>query len=337
MCSLHAGAQTNAGQFIKRGVKLHDKADYRGAIEQFEKALAADPRSAQAMYELSLSYLALEDFQNSLKYSTKVINLNYKPLLTDAYIAKSSALGGLNKHAEAITMLKAAIQKYGDDYLLYYNLALNYSQTEDNKNALRCLEKAINEKVNYGEAYYLYAYTLGEENRWLEALFAFDTFLLLAPDDERAKEVFADATDILRNKLTEADAASENYPVPVPGTDMAKMRSLLQKVNAANPLKTMQEVDFAYFHESMQAVVSEVKTRYKESFTGMFWEYFVPTFTDILASGHFETFCRYISAPGIPASREWWKANQKKAYEFIDWFEKTNGLQEKSDEGHDTE
>ncbi len=315
--------QENIDAVIRAGVHLHDQGDYKGAIEQYEKALSINPSSERAMYEMSLTYLQMEDFNNALKYSTKVINSNYKPLLVDAYCVKGSALASLEKYQDAIVLLKDALKKCGDDYLLNYNLGLSYFKSHDSANAITYLEKSIDEKVNYSESYFLYAYALSDQNRWTEALLAFDSFLLLDPDDERSKDVFADMVDILQNKLT----ASDEKPVPVKNLDLAKVKNTLLTVKNTLPADS-KDNNYLYFQEATKSILAELKLAQKEENKGMFWEYFVPTFTDILDSGYFDTFCRYISAAACPESLAWWKANQKQVDEFTAWFESTNGSSE---------
>jgi tetratricopeptide (TPR) repeat protein len=313
--------QENIDAVIRAGVYLHDKGDYKGAIEQYEKALSINPSSERTMYEMSMTYLEMSDFTNALKYSTKVINSNYKPLLLDAYNVKGSALAGLQKYADAIVLLKDALKKCGDDYLLHYNLGLSYFKNHDSENAIVYLEKSINEKVNYSESYFLYAYALSDQNRWIEALLAFDSFLLLDPDDERSKDVFADMMDILQNKLV----ASDEKPALVRNLDLNKVKNTLLTVKNAIPVDNKDNNNYLYFQEATKSILAELKLAQKEENQGMFWEYFVPTFIDILDSGYFDTFSRYISAAAYPESLAWWKANQKQVDEFTDWFESTNG------------
>ncbi len=313
-------AQENIDAVIRAGVYLHDKGDFKGAIEQYEKALVINPLSERTMYEMSLTYLEMEDFTNALKYSTKIINSNYKPLLVDAYNVKGSALAGLQKYSDAITLLKDALKKCGDDYLLHYNLGLSYFKNHDSANGIIYLEKSIDEKVNYSESYFLYAYALSDQNRWIEALLAFDSFLLLDPDDERSKDVFGDMMDILQNKLVSTD----EKPAPVKNLDLAKIKNTLLTVKNTIPVDS-KDNNYIYFQEATKSILAELKLVQKEENQGMFWDYFVPTFTDILDSGYFDTFCRYISAAAYPESLAWWKANQKQVDEFTDWFESTNG------------
>ena len=321
LCFLPLHGQENLDAVIRAGVYLHDKGDYKGAIEQYEKALAINPSSERTMYEMSLTYLEMEDFSNALKYSTKVINSNYKPLLVDAYNVKGSALAGLQKYQDAIVLLKDALKKCGDDYLLHYNLGLSYFKNRDSANAIVYLEKSIDEKVSYSEAYFLYAYALSDQNRWIEALLAFDSFLLLDPDGDRSKEVFGDMMEILQGKLV---ATTDEKPALVQNLDLSKIKNTLLTVQNTIPIDS-KGYNYLYFQEATKSILAELKLMQKEENEGMFWQYLVPTFTDILDSGYFDTFCRYISAAAYPESLAWWKANQKQVNEFTNWFESTTG------------
>ena len=57
-------------ELIKEGVELHDEGEYEEAIDRYLEALQLDSTSVLANYELSLSYLALRDFENALEYSS---------------------------------------------------------------------------------------------------------------------------------------------------------------------------------------------------------------------------------------------------------------------------
>ena len=55
--------------------------------------------------------------------------------------------------------------------------------------------------------------------------------------------------------------------------------------------------------------------------TSKFWTFYVPFFTRIVESEHYETFARYISVSYFPESFEWWQENPEYAENFVIWFE----------------
>ena len=98
------GQSNNVQTLIREGVALHDSAEYKKAIEKFEQALKLNPKSTLALYEISLSYLELKDYENASKYSTQVINSNDKSLSVGAYAVKSEAMAEMKQIDNAIAL-----------------------------------------------------------------------------------------------------------------------------------------------------------------------------------------------------------------------------------------
>jgi len=124
------GQEPKVKQLIQEGVTLHDQGEYKQAIEKYNDALKLQPNCIQATYEIALSYLAMRDFKNALKFSTEVINANDKQLSPGAYAVKSEALVEMGKVNEALALLYEGLSKFGDEYLLHFNMAVNYYKRE---------------------------------------------------------------------------------------------------------------------------------------------------------------------------------------------------------------
>ena len=89
--------QDNLKQLIEKGIEHHDAREFEQAIENYEEALKIDPKSMIATYEIALSYLAMRDYKNASKFSTKVINSKDKDLIVGAYVVKSESLAEMGK------------------------------------------------------------------------------------------------------------------------------------------------------------------------------------------------------------------------------------------------
>ncbi|NLZ94561.1 MAG: tetratricopeptide repeat protein, partial [Bacteroidales bacterium] len=74
----------NVQELIEKGIELYDAEEYEQSIEVFTEALEIDPTSMIATYELALSYLAINDYENASKFSTKVINFKEEKMLIGA-------------------------------------------------------------------------------------------------------------------------------------------------------------------------------------------------------------------------------------------------------------
>lgn len=322
--------QTSSEKLIRQGVSLHDKGRYKDAIECYKQALAVNPESMSATYEMSLSYLELKDFDNTLKYSTKVINANFQPLLMDAYIVKSTALAESNKLDQSIKLLQEALDRCGDSYLLHFNLGLSYFNKHEYPMAIGHLRKAIEIDATHSSAFLLYAYALNDTNRWIQSFYAFHFFLLLEPNTERSKDAFSEMYDILATKLP-ADSPRLN---PEEGVNRKRLYETIQNLV---PKSDKAELQFKFFEDASKLIFFSVSQLQDDSKSGLLWNFFAPTYEEILESGYFDVYCRYVSVAYLPESLEWWNNNKEKVDNFIDWFEHGQGTSEDSEFGDDSE
>jgi len=316
--TLSAYPQASSDRLIRKGVSLHDKGKYKEAIDYYEQALKVNPNSMSAVYEMSLSYLYLKDYNNALKYSTKVINANFQPLLVDAYCVKSSALADLNRINDAIKLLNEAIDRCGDEYLLHYNLGLSYFKTKNLRFAIAHLRKAIEVDTTHSSAFLLYAYTLNDADKWIQSFLSFHFFLLLEPNTDRSKDAFGEMMDM----LTTQNPANSPRLLPEDGIDQKKIYDFIQ---SNKPKSNDTEIQFAYFQELTRKIILYLSQIQNDTRRGLMWDFFVPIYSEILASGYLETYCRYISASYYPSSLEWWNKHPEQVDKFIAWFEEGQG------------
>lgn len=331
-------AQQNVRDIIKEGVQLHDQKKYREAIKQYEKALKLNPESMPATYEMALSYLALKDYRNASKYSTKIINANDKDLLVKAYCVKSEALAKMDKIDDAITLLQRAMINNPNDYSLHFNLALNYFQKNDIPHTLLHVERAIDLNKSHSGAYLLYAYALNDNDRWVQSILAFQMFLLLEPDSQRSKNAFNEMLQTMRIKTQTDTPAKRSFfqqqmRVETKKKDTPPPLSNIEGLNRTNLYKSITDTrdalldknpdteQYVLFKEVTKAFYSNLSVQSKVNNLGTIWTFYIPLFTRIAESEYFDTFTRYISVSYFPESYEWWENNKDKAKEFVNWFE----------------
>lgn len=307
-------SQTSTDKLIRQGVSLHDKGQYKEAIDCYKKVLQANPSSMSAIYEMSLSYLYLKQYDEALRYSTRVINANYQPLLMDAYIVKSTALAETNKVDQSIQLLKEAVERCGDSYLLHFNLGLSYFNKRNNVNAIYHLRKAIEIDATHPSAFLLYAYALNDSGKWVQSFYAFHFFLFLEPNTERSKDAFGEMYDILmaRRSADSSELTSEE------GVNREAVYEILQKLQTQS---TDPKEQYKFFEEASKAIFLGLSHQQNDAQGGLLWYFFVPTYDEIIGSGYFDAYCRYVSASYFFESLEWWNNNKDRVDNFIEWFE----------------
>ncbi len=68
---------------VKEGAKLFNEQKYTEAIQVFEKVLEKDPKNANALYNIAISYIQLKDDDKALIYLNKTIEID--PFQDDAW------------------------------------------------------------------------------------------------------------------------------------------------------------------------------------------------------------------------------------------------------------
>lgn len=340
------GQHSDVHKLIQEGVALHDSGEYKKAIEKYNEAIKLEPKCMQATYELSLSYLALNDFKNAVKLSTVVIKSNNEQLSPGAYAVKSEALVGLEKVNEAIELLQEGLKKNGDAYLLHYNMALNYYKKGEVENALYHVKKAIDLDKTDSGAFLLNAYALNDKGLWVQSILSFQMFLLLEPDSKRSKNAFEEMLYMMRIKknakpversfiqqqmmrnmpdnalhpeeippLSEEDGLNRNFVYHAITTTLDSLRN-----------STEEEDEFVLFKTVNREIMNVLEKESKGSKTGILWTFYIPFFSHINESTFYETFCRYISVSYYPESLEWWQQNRETAANFVNWVENGDNI-----------
>lgn len=348
----------NVQELIEKGIQHHDAREYEQAIENYEEALKIDPESMIATYEMSLSYLALRDYKNASKYSTKVIESKDKDLLINAYGVKSESLAETGKVDDAIKLLENALLRSGNDYYLHFNLALNYFKKGDLDKTIHHVDNALNLNKSQSGAYLLSAYALNDKQIWVRSILSFQIFLLMEPDSHRSKNAFEEMLQVmqvtepaekpversfiqrqLQRQTNQNDSSASEKAIPplnmIHGIDRELVYNAIEDTKDSldvlfsdtiytNALQrdSLETEEYIKFKEVTRTIFTVLSNENDGSKTGSIWGFHVPIITKILESEYFDTYCRYISVAYFPESLKWWENNQESAAKFVRWFEK---------------
>ena len=93
----------------------------------------------------------------------------------------------MGKTKQSIKLFEKAIKKYGDEYLLCFNLAVNYAKLGDNKNAEKYLIKGLGNNFNHPSSHYVLASIKKQNGEKVPSLLSYYFFLFLEPNTDRSK------------------------------------------------------------------------------------------------------------------------------------------------------
>lgn len=149
VCSSYA--QTTEEETLRKGVDLarHEKLDE--ALAEFNKVIAADPKSANAYYNMGFAYDKKGDTAKAISNFSKAIEID--PTLADAYYNRGFAYYKKGNFDEAIADYNKVIEVAPDSADAYYGLGLVYSQKGDLDKAILEYTEAIKVRPTFALAY----------------------------------------------------------------------------------------------------------------------------------------------------------------------------------------
>lgn len=316
------GQTSEFENLVEQGIKLHDNGDYKGAIEQYKKALQIDPKSAVVNYELASSHIALEDYEKAIEYSENVITAKSK-FADRAYMLKGTAQDLLGKSKEAIKTYTTGLKEFPDSYLLNYNLAYTLYNLKNYKEAETTIYNALKNKPSHASSHLLLGYIMHDQGHRVKSLLALYNFLLLEPKGKRAKTANELLDSLLKKGVTKENEKTTTITLAM-GDDSDEFRpaelmlSLLEasKDIESNKNKTENQI-FVDNTKSFFSVLGELKKKNK----GFWWNFYVDFFYDMTNKKHNEAFANYIqqSKENTEVSN-WLKSNNEKIEAFSKWY-----------------
>jgi len=191
-------------RIIQDGIRAHELGDYDEAYGLYQAVLDSNPDNVHALYELALTYSAMEKHKKSLETGLRAMEYQW-PELNKVYLMVGTELDYLGEKSDAIDVYKKGINHYPDDFLLYYNLGITQLSEEEIEEAKKALKKSVILNPSHAGSHLALAESFFKENNKIPALFAYCRFLILEPSSERAeparKNVLSiSAGDIKTNK-----------------------------------------------------------------------------------------------------------------------------------------
>ena len=317
-------SQTKVDSLVQIGVKYHDNKQYDKAIETYKAALNINPNSPEANYEIAMTYMYAKDYKNSIKHCDIVIKLNDKYLLP-AYITKGSCLDYMGETKKSIELFEKGIKKFGDNYLLCYNLGLNYYKQKEYDKAEKVLVKAINAKHDHASSHLLLGNVMFNQHKKAQSLLCLHYFLFLEPNSERSKIAY----NLLQEQFNGNVKADKDKPNQFnifidPNQSESEFGSTEMMISMLEATKTLEEnknkTEEEMFIENTKSFFIMLGDNKGKKKAELWWDFYIPFFNKIAKSEHIDTYCYYISQSSNPKAADWLKTNNKKVKDFSSWL-----------------
>lgn len=320
-------SQTDYDLIIKKGIKAYENGDLNKAINIFQDGIIKEPENDLAIYELALVFMAKKDYKMAITYSELAIKLNGPSQLV-SYNLLGSAINMIDEEKEAINIFKTAIDKYGFDHELCYNLALVHFKYKDYDDAIDILIESLTINPTHPSSHLLLGECCVLEKDFDEAILAFYYFLLLEQHTPRTVyaldnivTIFTEIFNFLDNgnsiskKIYVNESLGQNNPANIL---MHLLQAAKNKKETAVINVSSKNVEF--IKEQTIKLFNSNKIKIKRS-KNIWNKFYKPFFNDLKNSEHLETFCYFICRSSSDEAITWLKNNPEKKESFINWLQ----------------
>lgn len=309
---------------ISQGILLYEEGDYKAALEHYQQVLQQNRRSPELNYELSLTYFALHDMPNAIRYSTAVIkSINASPeLKAQAHVNRGSALDLTGKPEKAIKEYKKAMKLDPSCQMAYYNMGLTLYNQKKLSEAEQALVQAVQLKPGHSSSHLLLGYIKQAQHQRVQSLLAFYHFLLLEPKTERAAVAFKTLQQMQQEGVSKGEGNTVNILVSAdklednPFSAAELMLSMMQASNTieAKEGKTPEQL----FFENTQSFFN-ILGELREDRQDFWWRYYVEFFHEMSLDENVEAFS--YSIVQSKASESWLSEHPNQVEQLAKWYQ----------------
>ncbi|MBB6463937.1 tetratricopeptide repeat protein [Flammeovirga kamogawensis] len=322
--SFAQGQNSDSEIFIRKGIELHDNGKYKKAIKQYKKALKLNNEDVLALYELAMSYLAMEDYNKSIYYSKKVIELDKDDNSTIlGYVNYGTSLDMLGKQDEALKVYEKGMLRF-NYYLLYYNHAVTALSMNKIELARESAISSITVNPNHGSSHLLLSKTYLLENKLTQFLLSKYFFFLVEPSSQRSSIEYSNLKKLQhldKDLITKDDKGNLNLNLNFNVTDdttylhqeifllSAKTKKII------NPSITDTEL-FVSTVKGLFETLEDFKSNEPEFVA----DFYIPIYQKIQEKKLTEPFAYFILQGSEPDAKKWLENNEKELERLYSFF-----------------
>lgn len=309
-------------ELISQGVGLHDQGKFNEAIAKYKAALAIDSKSSLANYELAFSSFLNKQYDSAIKYSRIALEINTSNQ-HESYIVLGNSLDVTGKPIEAIKTYEDALKKFSKSNLLNYNLALTCYNEKDYTKAEKAAINAVMAKPDHGSSHIILATIMMETGQRIKSVLPMYYFLMLEPASKRSPDSYATLKKQLGQGVEKKDDKNININISSSKDDDFGAAELMLGLLAASKYTEGNEKknDMEMFVETTNGLFSVLGELKGKKNKGLWWDFYVTKFYDLVQSKNDEAFTYYISQSiNAESVNKWINANPEKMQRLTEWM-----------------
>ena len=316
-------------EIMKRGIDHSEDGSYELALLEYQKALGIEPKSGFVNYEIALAHYQMGNKTKALEYAKKAVKEDSEHGV-QATIMIGTVHDELGNYNESVKAFKKGIKKFGNYYLIWFNLGVTANTARDFDLAEEAFLASIANRLEHVNSHYGLASVMMRQNRRVEALYPLAFFLMLEPNSDRSIMAYQDIHRLMKRgvSMNAGDTGNINITLNVASdkTEDRGYRSadlMMSMLQAARTLDKGADSKHEAFKDNTASVFQYVSELELDQ-TDLYTSYYIPLFAALAGSEHFDTWCRYVRQNSDEQSATWVAENQEALSFMFDWLEALN-------------
>ncbi|MEX2595705.1 MAG: tetratricopeptide repeat protein [Salibacteraceae bacterium] len=320
--AIQSNAQEPADSLVKKlmleGIDFAENGNFDLALITYHKARNLDPKDGFINYEIALAHYELENKEKALKYARVAAKEDSEHGI-QACILSGTVLDESDKYRKAIKTFEKGTKRFGDYYLIHYNLGITALSHKDYQRAADAFEMAIRGKLDHVDSHMGLARSKSAQSKHAETLYPLLFYMLLAPDKS---EGISDRIDVLMDQQVEVKFEKKPKKTRAWRSSMQMANLFLSMFGASRMLDSYSDLsDFDRSLKALKGYLSQMGKMNFDEFENVYASYYIPFFAAIADSEHMEAFYHFIRQESHEQSEQWVKTNYERIELFFIWLD----------------
>jgi tetratricopeptide (TPR) repeat protein len=330
--AVYAQDKDKANKLVSEGIAYHDKGDYEGAINKYDKALEADKNNFLALAEKAMTLLALQKYDETIEYCKLAIETHPEESLKTVYVTYGNACDGLKKTDKSLEIYDEGLKHYPDFFQLHFNKGITLSSIKKYDEAILCFQKSASLNPKHASSHNALARILHMNEKRIPAVMAYCRFLIIEPESNRSVDNLKNLQTLMNGNVEKTgkksisisispnmlgDTTADGKPNENSFTSTDLLLSMTAALDYDKKLAKASEVE--KFIRKFESMCSSLKETKKDNY-GYYWDYYVPYFVEMKDKKLIETFAYIAFASSEdPEVGKWLKSHKNEISDFFEW------------------
>jgi tetratricopeptide (TPR) repeat protein len=304
--SIAQDKKAGVDSLMKQGEELQNAGKHTEAMEKFGEILKADPDNSYANYGLGYSLYASKKMTDAIPYLEKAVKTTNNNIRDAAYNLLGSIYDENHQALKAINAYNEVIKTNPNYPQIFYNIGIAFFRNQEYADAETAGIEAIRHNPFNASNQRMYGLVAFHQNKRVNALLAFCSFLLLEPNTARSAEAFTNIRSILSVGTLKTNPGNDQSLTQDELNERQTLNAGIGVVVAAGKVKKLTGMDLLEYElKGIFTLAGQLSNKKKDK--TFFDRFFSDYFYKLAKSDNMPVFTRLVSLPANKEENTQWK------------------------------